>query len=190
MNVGNDGTEELLRLVLSTLSSLKGVRKAFYLDDELRREVGKIEKDRSMSLGPLTVHNDGVLQCLSRTHVACIVKDSTFRLPPAPTVVLVDENDRTIGRELVGGETPEPGPGQKLIYLGKDFVIFYDGGRTGHTRFVLPPIPFEEVERIERTARVCSSSPSTDGDFFLRKSADLPDDPKLATILIGFDLDM
>ncbi|MDH3365934.1 MAG: hypothetical protein OEM29_08045 [Thermoplasmata archaeon] len=181
---------ELLERVLSILSSLRGVRKAFYLSDDLRREVGEIEKNRSTSLGPLTVHNDGVLECLSRAHVACIVKDSTFRPPPAPTVVLANEDGKVIGRELIAGEEPKPAPGQKLIYLGKDFVIFYDGGKTGRTRFVLPPISFEEVEHISYTARVCSSSPSTDGDFFLRKSAGLPDDPKLATILIGFDLDL
>lgn len=180
--------DEVLEHVLSTLSSLRGVRKAFYLSDDLRHEIGEIEKGKSISLGPLTVHNDGVLECLRRGHVACIVKDSTFRPPPAPTVVLINEDGKIIGRELIDNEKPEPAPGQKLIYLGKDFVIFYDGNKSGPTRFVLPPISFEEVERVPRTARVCSSSPSTDGDYFLRRSAGLPDDSKLATILIGFDL--
>ena len=180
----------MLEQVLSTLSSLEGVRKAFYLDAELRMELWEIEKGRSISLGPLTVHNEGVIECLSRRHVACIVKDSTFRPPPAPTVVLLDESGKIIGRELIDGEKPEAPPGQRLLHLGKDFVIFYDGGRSGHTRFVLPSISFEEVERMNHTARVCSSSPSTDGDYFLRKSAGLPDDPKLATILIGFDPDL
>ena len=188
-NQGDEGAAVLER-ALSTLSSLKGVRKAFYLSDDLRKEVGEIEKNRSMSLGLLTVHNDGVLECLGRTHVACIVKDSTFRPPPTPTVVLMDEDGKVIGRELIAGEEPEAAPGQKLIYLGKDFVIFYDGRKGSRARFVLPPISFEEVERIRNTTSVCSSSPSTDGDFFLRKSAGLPDDPKLATILIGFDLDL
>ncbi len=179
--------DELLDRVLEVLSSLKGVRKAFFLDDDLRAQLEKMEKDKSSSLGPLTVHNDGVMECLRRKHVACIVKDATFRPPPAPTVVLIDESGKVIGRELIGGEKVEAVPGQKLIYLGKDFIIFYDGGRSTKTRFILPPIAFEEVERIEGTANVCSSSPSTDGDFFVREAADLPDDPKLATILVGFD---
>ena len=182
-----DDEDKLLNKVLEVLSSLKGVRKAFYLDELQRRQLEKIEKDKSASIGPLTVHNDGALECLRRKHVACIVKDATFRPPPAPTVVLIDENGKVIGRELIGGEKPKAAPGQKLMYLGKDFVIFYDGGKSTKTRFILPPIAFEEVERIGETANVCSSSPSTDGDFFVRKAASLPDDPKLATILVGFD---
>lgn len=173
--------------VLSRLSELKGVRRAFYLEDVIREELHQIESSRSMSLGPLTVHNEGVLDCLTRTHVACIVKDSSFRPPPAPTVVLVDEQGKVVGRELIGGEKPKAAPGEKLIFIGKDFVIFYDGRKSTRTRFVLPPIDFEEVQRVKGAARVCSSSPSTDGDVFLRRSAGLPDDPKLATILVGFD---
>lgn len=185
-----DEEKKVLDEVLKVLLGLKGVRKAFYLDKRRRDQLEKIEKDKSLSLGPLTVHNDGVMECLRRRHVVCIVKDKAFRPPPTPTVVLIDEKDKVIGRELIGGEKPKAAPGQKLLYLGKDFVIFYDGRKSSRTRFVLPPIAFEEVGRVEDTARVCSSSPSTDGDAFLRKSAGLPDDPKLATILVGFDTDV
>ena len=173
--------------VLEEVGRLKGVRKAFYLSDEQRERLVGIESERPNSLGPLKVYNEGVLECLRRSHVVCIVKDRSFRPPPAPTVVLVDEDGRVVGRELIGGERPEPEPGQKLLFLGKDFVIFYDGGKSSQTRFVLPPVRFEEVERIDGVSGVCSSSPSTDGDFYLRESAGLPDDPKLATILVGFD---
>ena len=187
MGGAREGEARLLDEVLMRLSGLTGVRRAFYLEDDIRDELRRIESTRSISIGPLTVHNEGVLECLTRKHVACIVKDSSFRPPPAPTVVLVDEEGKVVGRELIGGEKPEAAPGQKLIFLGKDFVIFYDGRKSTRTRFVLPPIDFEEVHQVEGAAHVCSSSPSTDGDVFLRRSAGLPDDPKLATILVGFD---
>jgi hypothetical protein len=72
--------------------------------------------------------------------------------------------------------------------LGQDFVVFADKRASKGARFVLPPVPFKEVEEMRGTCSVISSSPSTPGDFYLRKKARIADDPKLASILIGFDL--
>jgi hypothetical protein len=178
-----DRLEEVLRVI----SALKGVKKAFYLDRRTRTELARIERQAGDS-GPLMVHNDGVLECLNRTHVACIVKDKTFRPPPHATVLLVDERGKVIGKELLRGETAKAQPGVRMLRLGKDFVIFYDGKAKGEARFVLPPVPFREVEEMEGTAMVVSSSPSTLGDLHIKRSAGLDDDPKLATILVGFDV--
>jgi hypothetical protein len=173
--------------IQKVLSALKGVKYTFYLTKHMRTGLSRIERHYP-SLGPLTVQNEGVLQCLKRQNVVCIVKDKTFRGPPHPTVVLVDGEGRVIGREVLRGEKVKKGPGSKTIFLGKDFVIFYGKGSGKGARFVLPPVSFKEVEKIHGTTRVISSSPSTAGDLFLRESAGLDDDPKLASILIGFDL--
>jgi len=173
--------------IQKVLSGLRGVKYTFYLTRQMRAGLGKIEK-KYPSLGPLTVQNDGVLQCLKRHHVACIIKDKTFRGPPHATVVLVNEKGKVIGRETLRGEKVKEGPASKTIFLGRDFVIFYGKGSGKGARFVLPPVSFKEVEKIHGTTRVISSSPSTAGDLFLRESAGLDDDPKLASILIGFDL--
>jgi len=175
--------EEVLRL----LGSLRGVRRTFYLDDAMRSRLREIESEVH-PFGPLVVRNEGVLECLDREHVACIVKDTSFRPPPHATVMLVDEDGVIIGKELLPGDTVEEEPGKKNLYLGKDFVMFYDGRSGRNAKFVLPPVPFAEVEALPFTVRVCSSSPSTMGDLHVRRSAGLDDDPKLATVLIGFDI--
>jgi len=173
--------------IQKVLSELRGVKYTFFLTRQMREGIGRIEK-RYPSLGPLTVQNDGVIECLKRRYVACIVKDRTFRGPPHATVVLVNEEGKVIGREILRGEKMSEGPASKTIFLGKDFVIFYGKGSGKGARFVLPPVAFKEVEKIRGTSSVISSSPSTSGDLFLRESAGLDDDPKLASILIGFDL--
>lgn len=180
---GGIGLDEVLGL----LDSLKGVRKSFYLTDTMRSELTEIESE-VRAFGPLVVRNEGVLECLSRDRVACIVKDASFRPPPHATVMLIDEDGAVIGRELLPGDKVEERPGVKTLYLGKDFVMFYDGRSGRNARFVLPPVPFAEVEALPFTARVVSSSPSTMGDLHIRRAAELDDDPKLATVLIGFDL--
>lgn len=173
--------------IQKVLSGLRGVKYTFYLTRQMRVGIGRIERQYP-SLGPLTVQNDGVLECLERRHVACIIKDKTFRGPPHPTVVLVNKDGKVIGREILRGEKVKEGPESKTIFLGKDFVIFYGKGSGKGAKFTLPPVPFKEIEKVRGTSAVVSSSPSTAGDLFLRESAGLDDDPKLASILIGFDL--
>ncbi len=172
--------------VLKVLSSIKGVRHAFFLSKEMRVGLARLERTYP-SIGPLTVENDGVVACLARRRVACIIKDKTFRGPPHPTVVLVNDEGEVIGRELLRGERLGEGIGRTLM-LGKDFVIFADKSSSKGARFLLPAVPFREVERIRGTENVISSSPSTPGDAYLRKMAGIEEDPKLASILIGFDL--
>lgn len=172
--------------VLGILSGMQGVRHSFYLTGEMRKGLAELER-MYPSIGPLAVKNEGVRECLRRKHVACIIKDKTFRGPPKPTVVLVNERDEVIGRELLPGEKPPKGPG-RILMLGKDFVVFADKSTSKGARFVLPKVPFEEVERIDGICSVASCSPSTPGDRFLRRKAGLDDDPKLASILVGFDL--
>ncbi len=180
-------SQKKLDEVLRVLSSIKGTKHAFYLTKQMRAGLKELES-RYPSLGPLTIENEGVIETLKREHVACIIKDRNFRAPPHATVQLVDGDGSIIGRELLPGEKIPKEKADKAIMVGRDFVIFYVKGGGKGARFVLPPVPFAEVERIEGTAKTVSSSPSTAGDFFLRRKAGLKDDPKLASILIGFDL--
>ena len=180
-------TKERLQEILELLSSMKGTKHAFYLTKPMRTGLKKLESHYP-SLGPLTITNDGVMETLKREHVACILKDRNFRAPPHATVLLVDDDGNTIGRELLPGEKIPKEKADKAIMIGKDFVVFFKRGAGKGARFVLPPIPFAEIERFEGTVATVSSSPSTAGDYFLRRRAGLKDDPKLASILIGFDL--
>jgi hypothetical protein len=178
--------QQKLKEIIKVLSGIKGVKHSFYLTKEMREGLVELER-KYPSVGPLTVQNEGILACLRSEHVACIIKDKTFRGPPHPTVVLVNDRGEVIGRELLPGEKQPKGPGKTLM-LGQDFVVFADKRASKGARFVLPPVPFKEVEEMSGTSSVKSSSPSTPGDSFLRKKARLEDDPKLASILIGFDL--
>lgn len=178
---------EKLDEVIRVLSRMKGVKHAFYLTKTMRTGLAKIEKQYP-PIGPLTIRNDGVLECLKREHVACIVKDKGFRAPPHPTVLLVNDDGEVIGREMLPGEKVPERLGRKNLFIGKDFVIFVGEASGKGARFVLPPVEFKEIERMDGTSCVVSSSPSSLGDLFLRKRAGLEDDPKFASILIGFDL--
>ena len=181
------GKEERLEDVLKVLSKLIGVKHSFYLTKPMKTGLAKIERHYP-SIGPLTIKNKGVAECLKRKHVACIIKDKHFRAPPHATVYLIDENDKIVGRELLLGERVSSTRERKVITIGNDFVVFFEKGTGKGAHFVLPPVPFKEIERLDGVKSVCSSSPSAAGDYFLRRLAKLEDNPKLASILIGFEL--
>ncbi len=181
------GTGKKLQEVLRALSKMKGTKRVFYLTKAMRTGLRRLENEYP-SIGPLTIANEGVMETLDRDHVVCILKDRSFRAPPHSTVLLIDDDGNVLGRELLPGEKIPKEKADRSIKIGKDFVVYFQRGVGKGARFVLPPVPFAEVERIDGTSRTVSSSPSTAGDYFLRKKAGLRDDPKLASILIGFDL--
>jgi len=181
------GRDKRLEEVLKTLSGLKGVKHSFYLTKPMKTGLAKMERNYP-SIGPLTIKNKGVAECLKKKHVACIIKDKRFRAPPHATVYLIDEDDRIVGRELLPGEKVSSTKDRKVIMLGNDFVVFFEKGTGKGAHFVLPPVPFNEVDGLDGVKSVCSSSPSAAGDYYLRRRAKLDDDPKLASILIGFEL--
>lgn len=77
---------------------------------------------------------------------------------------------------------------ENFIWLADDFVVYPD--RRGGTRefFIMPPVSFPEVSQMGMK-NVVSCSPSAPSDAMLRKEHGFEDNPKLASILIGFDPD-
>jgi len=147
--------------------------------------------------------NLGVRHGLERRHVVAILKDRTFRRPPSPTLYLVEDGDapeseklcigesvyHILGQELIPGDR-DVGPG--AVSISDTFFLYpqrrKDPGRP--SRFLLPPVAFPELEAgawTERIRSVVSASPSPLGDAALRGICGFPDDPALATLLVGFD---
>src|SRR4030065_751829 len=88
-----------LEEVLKVLSKLKGVRHSFYLTESMRAGLAKMESSYP-SIGPLTIENNGVKECLKRKHVACIIKDKQFRAQTHATAYLIDETGTHSGGDL------------------------------------------------------------------------------------------
>ena len=174
--------------VITLLRSMEGVIQAGFVPEELRRKLLE-EENRYANLGPIAVDNLGVKATVQRERVFFIIKDKRFRPPPIATVQLVAEDGTVLGEEVIRGRKPIMDEGEKPLYLGKDFVIQCSKARAKgkNSRFVLPPVPFPELEKLPFARNVCSSSPSTLGDTEIKKEFGIDDDPKLASILIGLD---
>jgi hypothetical protein len=181
--------DEIDSKIIALLKSMEGVVHTGIVPDRLRKKLLD-QEERYANLGPIAVDNIGVRMAAQRERLYFIVKDKRFRPPPIATVQLVAEDGTVLGEEIIKGRKPMIDEGEKPLYLGKDFVIQCSKAKAKgrNSRFILPPVPFPEIEHLGIARNVVSSSPSTLGDTDLKKEIGIEDDPKLASILIGLDV--
>ena len=172
--------------VVDFISRMAGSRHVFPLKAEAKENLIKIEESVKATFG-INCSNQGVMECLARKNIIVIIKDSRFRPPPEPTVLLVADGDMIIGKEIFPEQKAQYLDREDVIFLSDEFILFPDLRPKGKECFVMPPVSFPEVEKMAGTRNVVSCSPSPPGDMFVRGLHGLPDDPKLASILIGYD---
>jgi hypothetical protein len=165
--------------VVRRIAALPGVYRVVHLEVDDREN---LQRRRT----PEAAENRGVAEVLSRQRIACLFKDVSFRLPPEPTLLLVDDAGTVLGRELLPGDTPPSN--RRVAYLGKDFVLFGGERPHGAYRFLLPPVRFPELEGLPDVARVVSASPDSPQDDYLRSRFGVPRGRQYASVLVGYDL--
>lgn len=172
--------------VVKVLKDMKGTQHVFPLDESSKEGLIGIEYQVKGTLG-ISCRNLGVEECLKREHVIVIIKDARFRPPPEPTVLLIADDGMVVGKEIFPHQRKDYEGKDNVIFLCQDFVVFLDKRPKSSECFMMPPVSFPEVANLPGTQSVSSCSPSPPGDMFVRRVHDLPDDPKLASILVGYD---
>ncbi|MEN6554726.1 MAG: hypothetical protein ABFC34_17775 [Methanobacterium sp.] len=177
---------------IKIIKKLKGVLDVQELSEEDKKALLEIESSRKGDMVPVV--NIGLEECMKQDFYLVVLKNTEFRSPPIPTVLLVTDKGRILGQELISPEEKEKYQNRKDAYfLSPEFVIFKpDESTRGMQRekefFLLPSVPFPELEYIEGISNVVSCSPSTEGDSYLKDKYGYPQDPHIATILVGFSI--
>lgn len=198
---GTDGVpaEPAEAAALSLIASLPGVRAARLLGAEVRAALLDAE-ERYERDAAIPLENAGVRAALRRETVVAILKDASFRKPPAATLYLVEEAEGPRGEEIdvegrvyhvIGEEVVADGqgPAEGGVPLSDRFFL-YPERRTrasAPSRFLLPPVRFPELDGRDDLRDVVSASPSPLGDACVRRACGYAEDPSLATLLVGFD---
>ena len=173
--------------IISRLEGLKGTVYVFPLNRDCRQKILNIESNITAALG-IKVINKGVTDCLNRQHVICIIKKASFRPPPEPTVMLISDDGVVLGEEILPHRKKEflASVNENIIWLSEEFVMYPERKGQISECFVMPPVSFPEVEEFGMLD-VVSCSPSAPADMMLRQMHGYEDDPKMASILIGFN---
>ncbi|MGF7117288.1 hypothetical protein [Methanobacterium oryzae] len=180
----------IVEKAINTIKKMKGVVDVRKLQNEDKEVLKCSEFSKKEDIIP--VINTGLEECLKREYLLLLLKNRDFRRAPNPTVLLITDKGRVLGQELISPEEKEEYQCRDDVYfLSNDFVMFKIDKNAIRTvgekqLFVLPSIPFPELDSIENIVGVVSCSPSTIGDYYLKNRYGYPDDPNLATILVGF----
>lgn len=187
-----DMRKMLVERALQIVGKLEGVLDVQKLSDTNKKALLKLESERKGDIIPVT--NEGLEECLKRDFSIVFFKNSHFRLPPVPTVLLVTDGGEVLGQEVLTMEDKLKFEDRDdAIFISPDFVIFKPERKVLRPKpqkqfFLIPPVPFPELDGVDGITDVVSSSPSTNGDSYLKKEYGHPDDPKIATIIVGFSV--
>jgi hypothetical protein len=172
--------------VVDFISRMEGSKHVFPLKVDAKENLIKIEENVKATFG-INCCNNGVMDCLARKNIIVIIKDSRFRPPPEPTVLLMADEGMIIGMEIFSEQKKQYLDREDVVFLSDEFILFLDPKPKNREYFVMPPVSFPEVEKMPGTKNVVSCSPSPPGDMYVRSLHGLPDDPKLASVLVGYD---
>lgn len=175
-------------LPLQIVKGLKGVIEAFYLEDDILAKVRE-EEATVRAVGNISVINEGFNEALKREKVICIVKDPRFRPPPTPTVTLMSTDGKCMGLEVFPETAGEYMGREDILWLSDGFVIFTDvvpEPGSGQA-FIMPPVPFPEINETNGCKDVISCSPAPTCDKMIREWHGMDDNGKYASVLIAFN---
>jgi hypothetical protein len=193
MTMQNEDMEEMVvEEAILTIKKLKGVLEVQKLSDGDRETILFMESRREGNVVPVV--NEGLKECLKRDFCLALLKNENFRSATVPTVLLITDKGRILGRELFSPEEKERYQYRGDVYfLSEDFVLFkpnkaLDRALNEKEFFVLPPVPFPELEGLDEVSEVISCSPSAMGDAYLKNEYGYPQDPLIASIIVGFSI--
>lgn len=181
-----------LKEVFEILNNMKGVLKTVELSNKDILNIIDIE-DEEREINFIPVINKGLQECFKRDKSIAIFKRGYFRNPSTPTLLLTFDGE-ILGHDIFKKEDKEKYENDEdVMFLSDDFIIYRDvlqnqNLKKGNELFILPSVPFPELEVLENLSDIISSSPSTFSDEYLKKEYGYEGDSSVATIIVSFNI--
>lgn len=167
------GKAAAAKKAIMILKSVHGLGSGYAILSESGKKAIAQMPERRNAEGKAVI-NLGVKEALSRDITIVFSHNEKFRPPPSAIVLLSHKG-------VIVGELSDSG---KRFYNG-----FHGGGISDNDAYLLPPVPFPELEAADSGrwfADVCSASPGYEADMFLRQI--IKAEKNDATLLVGFNI--
>jgi len=176
------------------LRGIKGIVDVERLNDEDRAEILDLEQraEQILMMGLAKCVNRGLREAIDRDVTYAAIHDPDLRHPPGPTVIWV-RGDEVIGEEVWDKEIIEKiGNRGDVLFIGKGFVLYADKIRRmqkTEVTVVFPGLPVPELQSLDKIESIVSATLCAPADLHIKgKLGWSTTDPKIGTILIGFNL--
>lgn len=172
------------------LKSVKGVLSVHELTEAQLIQVRRLEEiaqKNGAANGLMEFKNQGVWDSVSKDHVVLVVADTEqgFRDPPESWTLMVDKKGNVIGEWIRESEIEEYKQKENVQFIGNDFVMYTDRARCGECMFMMPSMPFPELDDVSCARNVRSGCVSPPGDMYLKKEFGI--EGNFWTLLVGFN---
>lgn len=164
---------ENLNIIINKLLKIKGIKKVIVLNDEVRRDIEKLEKEYSNNIikgwgKPL---NLGVYECLKRNTLLLLITDKNFKWPKGPYALI------KINNEIIATID------EKGLKINKNKVSLL---KSKVPIIIYPPLkPTDDIRKIIANSILASPSPLT--DRYLKKIFKISTEcNEIGTMLLAF----
>jgi len=180
--------------VEKVLQSIKGIVDVERLNNQGRAEILDLEQkaEQVLMMGLAKTVNRGLRNAIDRDVTYAAIHDPDLRHPPGSTVIWVRE-DEIIGEEVWDKAIIEElKKREDVLFIGEGFILYTDKIRRmqkTEMTVVFPGLPVPELQDIDKIGDIVSATLSAPADLHIkRKLGWSTTDPKIGTILIGFNL--
>ncbi|MFX1352134.1 MAG: hypothetical protein ACFFA1_07940 [Promethearchaeota archaeon] len=187
-------SEDIVKEVLSRISTTKGVHQTLVLTDKDRRKILELEEEaeKKVMAGFGYRDNQGIKEALKRDVVIAFITDNDYVWPPGSNLIL-KWKDEVIGEEVTESQIKELKNNRNVVLVGK-FALHKDKMPTASEMakepptVLFPPKQPLHLKNLKGVSDTVQGSPCVQTDTYLKKRMDAKlDDVNLGTSMIGFN---
>ncbi|NLI62032.1 MAG: hypothetical protein GX362_01285 [Methanosarcinaceae archaeon] len=170
--------------------TVPGVISTFLLDDEMRKEVEKLEEEATgnVLMGMGTGDNQGMKEVFKKGCVVGFITNEKFVWPDPPNVIM-QQNGVTVGFDCTAEEAKKYEKDPNYMVMGTFVLNRRESvAGTGKPVIITPPKPYPEVEKNCKIQNAILGSPSTPSDDYIQEKLGFEKNPNNGTFFLGFDI--
>lgn len=182
-----------MKEVITYLQKTPGIRKIKVLNDTENRSLLQAELSAEKNMIGGQCFNEGLREALSRKFVVVCSTDMNYKWPNGPYVIL-KEGDVVVGFITDNIDQIRQQFNEKISAFVKDLVIFPErirklrSGKRSPTLFINKGFNLPEMEKETRARDVVLAFCTRAGDACLKQFFKEEHDPKIGSIVIGFNI--